>query len=179
MAVLLCIAAAVTVGVVAVGEGHRAEQVGFTSAAVLVFGLAATAGVSVLNGSRLGFLGAACVLAALAGSIVTALGVWSTGENESMSDGLAKAIGLLFAAALGLANLVLLLRRPAARRGRVSAAVTSFAVGATVLLTGVIAFGILDSVDDDAYWRWLGAAAAIWILGTALVLLVRRVAPDS
>jgi len=179
LAALLCFAAVVTVVVVAVGEGYRAEQIGSTSAAILVLGLAAAAGISVLDGSRLSPLGASCVLAALAGSVLTAIGIWTTGENESMSDGLARAIGVMFTVALGLANLVMLLRRPAARRGRVPAAVTWFAVGATVALAGVIVFGIVDSVDDEAYWRWLGAMLSLWILGTALVVLVRRVAPDS
>jgi hypothetical protein len=179
MAALLCAAAAVTVVAVALGEGYKAEQIGFTSAAVLVFGLAATAGISGLDGSRLSTLGASCVIAAVAGSVVTAIGVWSTAEDASMSDGVAKAIGLLFTAALSLANLVLLMRDPAVRHGRISLAVTWFALGATVALAGMIGFGILDSVDDDAYWRWLGAAAVLWILATALVLLVRRVAPGS
>ena len=65
-----------------------------------------------------------------------------------------------------------LLRRPAARRGRVPAAVTWFAVGATVALAGVIAFGIVDSVDDEDE----RAALDPWVFGMigAAFAAVRR-----
>ena len=47
---------------------------------------------------------------------------------------------------------------------------------AALLLAGLLIGAILGEVEDDTYWRWVGVAGVLWLLGTALLALARRVA---
>lgn len=173
MAVGLCISAAVAIAIVlTVDSDKTAAQVGFTALAFLLFGLTAAAGTSVLDRPRARWPGWACIVISVAGFIVTTVMIWSTGDEPS--EELWKAFGSLFVAALALAQVSLLARGTDARSRR-GAAVAGTQVAA-LLLAGLLIGAILGEVEDDTYWRWVGVAGVLWLLGTALVALARRVA---
>ena len=126
-----------------------------------------------LNGSRIATLGWLCIAVALAGFVITAVTVWTTSENEDAATGLVKAVGVLFVSAFALADLSLLARRSGDERPR-GRTVVALTQGAAVLLAGMLVIAILAEISDDSYFRWVGATAILWVLGTALVPIARR-----
>ncbi len=174
MAVGLCISAAVAIAIVlTVDSDKTATQAGFTALAFLLFGLTAAAGTSVVHRPRARWLGWACIAISVAGFVVTTVMIWSTGDEPS--EELWKAFGSLFVAALALAQVSLLARGTDAYSRRVAAVAAGTQLAALVL-AGLLIGAILGEVADETYYRWVGVAGALWLLGTALVPLARRVA---
>lgn len=176
VAAVLCLAAAVGIVVLVSGEsGYTAERLGWTAAALLLFELAAAAGIAVLDEPRWGVIGWLCQLVTLAGVVVVTIMIWSTPEGREVDTDLEKAVASLFVASFALAHLSLLGRRRA-EAGRVVRTLVWGTRVAVVTLAGTLLFGILDQNSDDTYYRVLASVAILWVLGTALVPIGRRLA---
>jgi hypothetical protein len=174
LAVGLCISAAVAIAVVlTIDSDKTAAQAGFNALAFLLFGLTAAAGTSALDRPRARWLGGACIAISVAGFTVTTVMIWSTGDEPP--EGLEKAFESLFVAALALVQ-VSLLARGTDTYSRRAAAVDAGTQLAALLLAGLLIGAILGEVEDETYQRLVGVAAVLWLLGTALVPLARRVA---
>jgi hypothetical protein len=176
MAAALCAAAAIGMAVLLSGASasdYTAEQGAYSAVTLLVFGAAAAAGIAIMNGSRATLLGWLCFAVALAGAAVTMMMIWTTGEGEEAATGLVKASGSLFVAAVALADICLLSRRRD-RDGSLGRAVALFTTVAALVLAALLVIAILAEVSGDVYFRWVGAAAIAWVLGTALVPIGRR-----
>jgi hypothetical protein len=176
MAAALCVAAAVAIVVVLSGESsYTAERLAWTSVALLLLllGLAAAGGISALNEPGWERIGWVCQIVALAGFAVTAITIWTTPEYADAETGLLRAAGILFVLSFALAHLALLARH---RTGdpRLVRALVLATRPAVVVLAAVLAVAILDEINDDTYYRWVGAVAILWALGTALVPIARR-----
>jgi hypothetical protein len=169
MVAALCLAAAVVIVVLLSEEsGYTAERIAFTAVAVLLFGLAAAGGVSLLDGARLPWLGWLCVTVSAIGVAVFAAAVWSADQYESQDTGLWKAAFSLLVASFAAAQVSLL-----AKIEPIGRLVSATQIAALALATLAV-IAIVDQIDDDAYYRWLGAVAVLWVLGTALIPIVRR-----
>lgn len=174
MAAAFCLAAAVAIAILVLGEpDYTGEQLILTAVALLLFGAAAAAGTSVLDASRRAAIGWLCIAVALAGFVVTVAMTWTTAEGESASTGYTKASGTLFVLALALADVSLLARRRDGA-GSISRPVVLLTQGAAVLLAAMLTIAILGEIGDDTYLRWVAVAAILWLLGTALVPIARR-----
>jgi hypothetical protein len=174
MTAVLCVAAAVAIAIVlTVDSDETASKIGINAFAVLLFGIAAAGGVTAIERPGTPWVGWACLVAAVAGLVVTTVFIWSTGEFSEASEGLWKAFGSLLIAALALAQVSLLARRSERERGRVFVLA---AQAAALLLAGLLIGAILAEVEDETYYRWVGVAGVLWLTGTALVPLARRVA---
>jgi len=172
----LCLAAAVAIAIVLTIDGDEtASRVGFTAFALLLFGLAAVAGIAAIDRPGGRWVGVACTAVSLAGFVVTTVLIWSTDIDGESSDGLAKAFGSLSIGALALAQVSLLQRRvePPNRWVVLGAQVAAF------VLAGLLIGAILGEIADEAYWRWVGVGSALWLLASALVPLSRRLAATT
>ncbi len=168
MAAVLCIAAAVAIVVVLSEEsGYTVERLAYTAVAVLGFGLAAAGGVSLLDVGRVPWLGWLSVTISAIGIVVFAAAVWSADQYESQDTGLWKAAYSLLIASLAAGYVSLLAKIEPG--GRLVAATQIAALALATL--GVI--GIVGQIGDDSYYRWLGVAAVLWVLGTALIPIAR------
>lgn len=174
MTAALCVAAAVAIAIVlTIDSDETASKIGINAFAVLLFGLAAAGGIAAIERPGVPWVGWACLVAAVAGFVVTTVFIWSTGEFSEASEGLWKAFGSLLIAALALAQVSLLARRSERERGRV---IVLAAQAAALLLAGLLIGAILGEAEDDTYYRWVGVGWALWLLATALVPLSRRLA---
>jgi hypothetical protein len=171
----LCIAAAVAIAVVLTIDGDETgTKIGFTAFALLLFGLTAAASTSVTERGGVWWLAWGCVAVSIAGFVVTTVMVWSAGEPFE-SEGVEKAFGSLLVAALALAQLSLLARPREVDSRRVAFVVMGARIAA-LLLAAMLIGAILGEVSDETYYRWVSVAWVLWLLGTALVPLSRRLA---
>ena len=174
MGAALCMAAAVAIVVVLSGESSStAGRLAWTAVALLLLGLAAAAGTSALDQPGWERIGWLCQVVALIGFAVTAITIWTTPEDVEAETGLLKAIGVLFVLSFALAHLSLLARRRNGD-GRLVRGLVVATRGVVLGLAAVLAVAILDEISDDTYYRWVGAVAILWALGTALVPIARR-----
>ena len=169
MAAVLCIAAAVAIAVVLSEEsGYTAERLAYTAVAVLAFGLAAAGGVSLLDVARLPWLGWLCVTVSAIGIAVFATAVWSADQYESQDTGLWKAAYSLLIASLAAGYVSLLAKvEPGGRL------VPATQIAALALATLAV-IAIVEQIGDETYFRWLGVVTVLWVLGTALIPIARR-----
>ena len=168
MAAVLCIAAAVAIVVVLSEEsGYTAQRLAYTAVAVLAFGLAAAGGVSLLDVGRVPWLGWLCVAVSAIGIAVLAAAVWSADQYESQDTGLWKAAYSLLIALLAAGYVSLLAKiEPGGRL------VPATQIAALALATLAV-IAIVQQIGDETYFRWLGVAAVLWVLGTALIPIAR------
>jgi drug/metabolite transporter (DMT)-like permease len=175
MVVALCVAAGAAIVVVLSGESSdTAVRIAYTASSLLLFGLPAVAGMTLLNGSRLRWLGWLCVTAALAGFVVFTVASWSTAQDDEVGIGLLKAMGSLFVTSFALAHVSLLAERNVDTEDRLGTVLIVATQAAALGLAGLLTIAILEEISDDTYYRWLGAVAVLWVLGTVLVPIVRK-----
>ena len=174
MAAALCMAAAVAIVVVLSGESsYTAERLAWTAVALLLLGLAGAAGVSAMDEPGWERIGWLCQIVALVGFAVTAITIWTTSEGADAETALLKALGILFVLSFALAHLSLLARRRDGH-GRLVRRLVGATRAAVLILAAMLAVAILDEISDDTYYRWVGAVAILWALGTSLVPIARR-----
>jgi hypothetical protein len=174
MGAALCMAAAIAIVVVLSGESsYTAERLAWTAVALLLLGLAAAAGVCALDEPGWERIGWLCQMVALVGFAVTAITIWTTPEDADAETGLVKAAAILFVLSFALAHLSLLARHRIGGRRLVRWLVAATRA-AVLVLAAALAVAILDEISDDTYYRWVGAVAILWALGTALVPIARR-----
>ena len=171
----LCLAAVVAIALLVSKESSNfAEDLGVSAAALLIHGLAMAAGITVVDRPRLRWLGMICIAVGLVGFAVTASLGWSTAADEDPSEGLQKATGCLTALSLALAQTAILLsRRDPADRRLVDTSI-ALAAGGVLVLAALLIVAILAEVTDDYFYRWVGVSAVVWLLGTALVPIARK-----
>jgi hypothetical protein len=169
---VLCLAAAAGIVAVLVADADHgaAGQLANTAGGLLLFGLAAAAGVSITGGSPLAWIGWVCVLVAVAG-FGLAMGVlWDAEPNEDV----AKAAGSLFVFSVALAVVSLSLGRARAGDGvLINLWLVALASLATLATATLLAISIVADVDDELYYRLTAVVAVLAALGTALVPVVR------
>ena len=171
----LCLAAIVAIVILVSKESSDlAEDLAVTAVALLLNGLAIAAGIAVLDRPRLRWLGLICVAVGLVGFAVTASLGWSSGADDEPGDGLLKAAGGLSVWSLALAQVAILLsRRDTTERRFVDIAIGAAVVGA-LLLAALFTVAIIGEIEDEDFYRWVGVAATVWLLGTALVPIARK-----
>jgi peptidoglycan/LPS O-acetylase OafA/YrhL len=169
MAGVLCIAAAVAIVVVLSEEsGYTTERLAYTAVAVLAFGLAAAGGVSLLDVGRLPWLGWLCVAVSAIGIAVFAAAVWSADQYESQDTGLWKAAYSLLITSFAVGYVSLLAKVEPGGRLVPAAQIAALALATLAVVA------IVGQIGDETYFRWLGVVAVLWVLGTALIPIARR-----
>ena len=171
----LCLAAIVAIVLLVSKEsGNFAEDLGATAAALLISGLAMAAGITLVDRPRLRWLGLICVAVGFVGFALTASLGWSTAADEDPGEGLFKAAGCLTVLSLALAQTAILLsRRYPADRQLVDTSIAVAAGGALVLAT-LLMVAVIGEIGDEDFWRWVGVSTVIWLLGTTLVPIARK-----
>jgi hypothetical protein len=123
--------------------------------------------------ARRRWLGPACIAASLAGFAIATVTIWTAWDDAEPPEGLLKASGSLFVVAFALAQVSLLAVRAPDRNRKVTL-VASAAKAAVLVLAVLLVVAILLEVSDGTYYRWVGTAWVLWLLGLALLPLTRR-----
>jgi peptidoglycan/LPS O-acetylase OafA/YrhL len=170
---ILVLAAAVAIVAIFTtsSDGDTEAKLAFTSITLLLLGLAAVTGMSVLDEPRLRPLGATCVALSVA---VTTVWYWTVPDSGGELT-LGKTAGGMIVASFVVADACLVLGRRRRGDGRVARWSGWFTVAAAAAVGTLVVVAIVAEVGDGTYWRFVGAAAVLWALGTALLPVIRRV----
>jgi hypothetical protein len=171
-AVALCILAAGGIATVLIADSYEpAASLAFTAGALLAFGLAAAAGISIV-GFPLAWIGWLCVIVSATGFGISMGVIWDVGE-ESQNEGLIKATGSLFVFSLALGLVSFVLGRVRAGDDRFVATLMTVTLAATLGTAALLTIAIVDEVTDELYYRVTAVVAVLATVGMGLTPLVR------
>jgi hypothetical protein len=168
----LCLAA--VVAIVAVLSDGELDDTGWRALGTAVaLSLYTLAGMACLPlGDRrpeLALLGQIGAVTAALGLVITVLGIWIDPNRDVWWE----AIGIALVISLALAHVCLLMRRDPRQEGRFTGVLRVCTVGVTALLALLLVVEISgDGEEVDA--QALGVVAILYVLGTVLLPLVRR-----
>ncbi len=174
---VLCAAALVAIAEILSGNGFddTTLRVLVSAAAFSFFLLVGMAGQSLtVRRPQVSWIGLLTILVAALGFIATLIATWQTSDNT----GAVKAAGVMALASLALGHSSLLLRARRSDDTDLVAMVSGGTILVVCLLAGLISIDILGE-NDDISGEGIAVLAILYVLGTLLLPLVRRLGPAS
>jgi hypothetical protein len=145
----------------------------YTAIGLMLFGVAATVGLSVTDSSW-DWLGWLCVAVAVAGFGILMGATWSIGELEEEGNiHLLNAAGTLFLFSFALSDAALVLSRWGPGRDGVQRALVAATLLAVLAIATLSSIALITPAGGETYFRVVAVIAILWTLGTALILLVQ------
>ena len=178
LAASLVATALLAIAVLLVGDFEDTDaQILLTTLAISGYSLLALPGGVLLDRGGQRSL-AAAVLAATALAFLLALAlIWITWDDSSETLVKVWVVATAGAGALSQAAAVTSRRRASDAAAVTRAAFASYAVGA--VLAAMISFAALEDVDNETYYRFLGAAAVANVTLVVLQVVLRRMRPAA
>ena len=111
--------------------------------------------------------------------IATASLGWSGGADNDPAVWLLKTAGSLTVFSLALAQVAILLaRRSTSDRRLVDTSIGLASIGA-LGVAALLTVAMVGEVGDEYFYRWVGVAVVIWLLGAALVPIGRKLRREA
>jgi hypothetical protein len=169
----LCVTALVAIVGVLSGDFDETDaRIIGTTIALVVYSSTSLAGFALLNRAMAPILGYAGIAASALGFLTWMNLIWSDSGFES--EGTWKLAFLFLVLALGAAHASLLILRQRRTDPPSVRAVVGLTLVLITVLASMLVIALLQEVEDETYYRFLGVVAVLWVLGTILVPVLRK-----
>jgi hypothetical protein len=169
----LCVTTPIAVVVLLSGDfGETDARIVGTALAMVAFSSASLAGFSLRRRAISVVVSYACIAASALGFVAWVNLIWSDSGFDSDGTWKPAVVLLILTVAVTQASLLILGARDTENRSVQAALGSTLAM--IVVLSSMLVIALLKEIEDETYYRFLGAVTILWALGTILVPVLRR-----